>query len=199
MSGTSVAPRGVERFASLVSNWFEPGHWMMVLGPVVGWQAAGLTGGSWGLFAAFFTAIVPTVVLAWGASCGHWGDRSLRLRHERLVAAPAVLAPVIAGTVMLYVLGAPDEVGALVAAMLMVLVVLAGITTVWKVSVHSAVASAAVAVWVVTSGLWWMVAAAVVPLIGWSRVQLRCHTVAQVVVGVLVGAGVGGWAFGYLR
>ncbi|MEJ8672835.1 phosphatase PAP2 family protein [Streptomyces sp. MS1.AVA.1] len=36
-------------------------------------------------------------------------------------------------------------------------------------------------------------------MIGWSRIRLRCHTPAQVTVGAIMGAAVGGVVFGLLR
>ncbi len=83
--------------------------------------------------------------------------------------------------------------------MLAVLVALAAITLRWKVSVHSAITAGAVAVLAAVYGPWAGLLAPLVVLVGWSRVRLRCHTAAQVAVGALVGAGVGGAAFGILR
>lgn len=111
----------------------------------------------------------------------------------------AVLPTLILG--LLYGFDAPRAVTALVTAMLAVLLALLAITFFWKVSVHSAVASAAVAVAVLTSvfGPGTLVLVPLVALIAWSRVRLRCHTVGQVAVGALVGAAVGASVFDLLR
>lgn len=171
---------------------------MAFLAPLLGWHADGLPGIGWGLLAALFTGVLPTVFLAIGERRHYWSDRDMRLRQDRLVAAPAILASVAVGTALLYGLGATHVVSALVAAMLTVLLVLAAITLVWKVSVHSAVAAGAVAVLTSVYGPA-LLLAPLAALVGWSRVRLRCHSTAQVVVGACVGAGVAGPVFGLLR
>ncbi|MGW1712268.1 hypothetical protein [Streptomyces sp. NPDC002156] len=109
----------------------------------------------------------------------------------------AVLPTLILG--LLYGFDAPRAVTALVTAMLAVLLALLAITFFWKVSVHSAVASAAVAVLTSVFGPGTLVLVPLVALIAWSRVRLRCHTVGQVTVGALVGAAVGASVFDLLR
>ncbi|MFD4567583.1 hypothetical protein ACFWOX_24895 [Streptomyces sp. NPDC058467] len=185
--------------ARFISGGFEPRNWMLLLAPLLGRHAGGLTGACWGLLAAVFTSVLPSVILGLGERRNYWGDRHVRRRQDRLVAGPLVLACVTAGTALLYALGAPGTVRALVAAMLAVLLVLLLITFWWKVSVHSAVAAGAVTVLSAVYGTGALALAPLVVLIGWSRVRLRCHTAAQVTVGVLVGAGVAGPLFGLLR
>ncbi|WP_406411296.1 hypothetical protein [Streptomyces sp. NBC_01614] len=185
--------------AWLVSEGFEPRNWMVFLTVLLGWHADGFAGVGWGLSAAVFTAVLPTVFLRFGERRNYWGDRKVRRRQDRVVAAPGVLASVIVGTVLLFVLGAPSEVSALVAAMLAVLLALLVITFSWKVSVHSAVAAGAIAILVSVFGPWAGLLVPLVALIGWSRIRLRCHTPAQVAVGAIMGAAVGGVVFGLLR
>ncbi|GHI02689.1 phosphatase PAP2 family protein [Streptomyces cellostaticus] len=62
-------------------------------------------------------------------------------------------------------------------------------------SVHSAVASGALAILGSVFGPWMLVLTPLVVLIGWSRIRLRCHTVGQVTVGVLIGAAVSAPAY----
>jgi membrane-associated phospholipid phosphatase len=164
---------------------------MLVLSPLLGRHADGWTGLGWGAFAALFTAVLPTLILHFGERRRYWDDRHVRRRQDRIVAAPAVMAPVFTGTALLYALDAPAAVTASVTAMVAVLLTLLAITFFWKVSVHSAVASGALAVLLTVFGPWTLVLTPLVVLIGWSRVRLRCHTVGQVTVGMLIGAAVG--------
>ncbi|MCL7427124.1 hypothetical protein [Streptomyces sp. YS415] len=194
-----VPDRGDARFAWLVSDGFEPRNWMLALAPLLGWHAEGATGAQWGLFAAVFTSVLPSVILSLGERRSYWSDRHVRQRQERLVAGPVVLASVCAGTGLLYGLGGARVVCALVAAMLTVLIALMAITFFWKVSVHCAVAAGALAVLASLYGPAWALSAPLVVLIGWSRVRLRCHTIAQVMVGAGVGAVVAGTTFDLLR
>ncbi|WP_233273583.1 hypothetical protein [Streptomyces broussonetiae] len=163
---------------------------MLILAPLLGWHADGWAGLGWGLFAALFTAVLPTLILRFGERRRYWGDRHVRRRQDRIVAAPGVMGSVLTGSALLYALDAPAAVVALVTAMVAVLLALLMITFFWKVSVHSAVASGALAILVTGFGPWMLVLAPLVVLIGWSRVRLHCHTVGQVAVGMLIGAAV---------
>lgn len=183
-------PRGEARWAWLLSDGGEPRNWMLVLAPLLGWHAEGWAGLGWGAFAAVFTAVGPTLILHVGERRRLWGDRHVRRRHDRIVAAPGVMASVFTGTALLYVWDAPMAVTALVTAMVAVLLALLAITFFWKVSVHSAVASGSLAIVLTVFGPWTLALVPVVVLIGWSRVRLRCHTVGQVAVGMLIGAAV---------
>ncbi|MEU4932582.1 hypothetical protein AB0G54_39855 [Streptomyces yokosukanensis] len=183
-------PRGEARWAWLLSDGGEPRNWILFLAPLVGWHDGGWAGIGWGVFAAVFTAVLPTLILGFGERRRYWGDRHVRRRQDRIVAAPGVMASVITGTALLYGLRAPVEVTALVTAMLAVLLALLVITFFWKVSVHSAVASGALTILATDFGPWLLVLTPLVVLIGWSRIRLRCHTVGQVTVGVLIGAAV---------
>ncbi|MBN1171922.1 MAG: phosphatase PAP2 family protein, partial [Micromonosporaceae bacterium] len=71
----------------------------------------------------------------------------------------------------------------------------------WKMSIHAAVASGAAMIAALVVGVPWVVLGLLplVALVGWSRVRLYDHTMAQVVVGAIVGAGVAGGVFGLLR
>ncbi|MGW2509900.1 hypothetical protein ACWC0A_10805 [Streptomyces scopuliridis] len=183
-------PRGEARWAWLLSDGGEPRNWMLVLAPLLGWHDDGWAGVGWGLFAAVFTAVLPTLILRFGERRQYWGDRHVRRRQDRIVAAPGVMASVITGTGLLHGLEAPAEVTSLVMAMLAVLLALLVITFFWKVSVHSAVASGALVILTSVFGPWMLALTPLVVLIGWSRIRLRCHTVGQVTVGALIGAAV---------
>ncbi|GAA4984065.1 hypothetical protein [Kitasatospora paranensis] len=192
-------PRGEARWARLLSDGGEPRNWMLVLAPLLGLHADGWAGVGWGVTAAVFTAVLPTLILRFGERRRYWGDRHVRRRQDRIVAAPGVMASVLTGTALLYGLGAPAEVSALVTAMVAVLLALLAVTFVWKVSVHSAVAAGALAVLTAVFGPWMLALAPLVASIGWSRIRLRCHTPGQVAVGLLIGSTVAGPVFALLR
>ena len=62
------------------------------------------------------------------------------------------------------------------------------VTHFWKVSFHAAVAAGTATILVLLFGAAWSLAWLVVAAIAWSRVYLRSHTPAQVVVGITLGA-----------
>jgi membrane-associated phospholipid phosphatase len=99
-----------------------------------------------------------------------------------------ITASVAAGLILLAVLGAPRLLTGYLAFMLASVAVLALVTVVWKISIHCAVASGSVAILALLYGPLVLAGYVLVALLGWSRVVLKDHTVAQVVGGSLLGA-----------
>ncbi len=61
------------------------------------------------------------------------------------------------------------------------------ITLVWKISLHTGVFATAVTFAAVLFGPNWIWAWALLPVIAWSRLRLKKHTPAQVIIGALLG------------
>jgi membrane-associated phospholipid phosphatase len=189
MVGSQVRSPGARRSpAQLVSYLLEPKNWLIATVIGVGGHADGLAGTGWGLLAAFFTAILPTLFISHGVRHGRWDDRNVGARRPRLIVLAFIMASVAAGLILLVVLGAPALLTGYLAFMLVSVAVLAVITTVWKISIHCAVASGSVAVLALTYGPLVLPAYLLVALLGWSRVTLKDHTIAQVVAGSVLGA-----------
>ncbi|WP_327070469.1 hypothetical protein OG500_32900 [Kitasatospora sp. NBC_01250] len=196
---TSTPVQAAPDYARLVTDRLEPKNWIILVTLLVGWHADRLAGIGWGLVAALFSAVIPILFIKWGERKGHWGDRHVRRRQDRLYVIPGILVSVAVGLTLTSCLGGPRELTALVVAMLVSLVAVLAITVWWKVSVHTAVSAGATAILVLAYGPWAVLLCPLIPVVGWSRVKLRDHTLAQVVVGTFVGAIVGGGAFQLLR
>ena len=177
-----------QAWARRCTYWLEPKNWLIVTVIAIGWHADGRAGLGWGLLAALFTAVLPTLFIAYGVRRGRWSDRNVGARRPRLVVLAFITASVATGLILLLVLGAPRLLTGYLAFMLASLAVLAAITTVWKISIHCAVASGSVAILAFTYGPLVLPGYALVALLGWSRVALKDHTVAQVVAGSVLGA-----------
>ena len=187
------------RAARLVTDYFEPKNWILVVTLLVGWHADKLAGVGWGLFGAVFAAVIPVLFIKVGIKRGTWADRHLGVRQQRLVVLVFIICSVTTGTLLMSLLGAPSAMVALIAAMVATLVVIMAITFAWKISVHAAVSSGSVAILALTYGPWLLAAYPLVALIGWSRIALRDHTPAQVVAGAALGAVVAAATFAGLR
>ncbi|MEW1660639.1 hypothetical protein [Streptomyces sp. NPDC093707] len=188
-----------ERAARTITDRLEPKNWIILVTLLMGWHADKLAGIGWGLFAALFTGVIPVLFIKFGERHGYWGDKHVRRRQDRLYVIPGIMASVAVGLVLMYTLGAPSEITALIVAMFASLIVVLAITTAWKVSFHTAVPSGAIATLALAYGPWMLLLCPLVPVIGWSRVKLQDHTLAQVIVGAILGAAVGGGVFALLR
>ncbi|MFD6436287.1 phosphatase PAP2 family protein, partial [Streptomyces venezuelae] len=118
---------------------------------------------------------------------------------DRLRAAPGVVGSVVAGSLVLHALGAPHELLALEGAMVLTLGCVGALTSVWKVSFHTAAACASLIILTTVQGAWFHAVLPLTALIGWSRVRLGAHTPAQGVVGAVLGGALGGVGFLLLR
>jgi membrane-associated phospholipid phosphatase len=153
----------------------------------------------WGLLAALFTSAFPFLTILRGVRRQRLSDHHVGAREQRPALLLLFVAIVLVGTILLAFLGAPRPVVALVGAMALGLVVSFGITLVWKVSVHAATAAGAAVVLLLVFGPAVWPAVLIPPLVAWSRVEVRDHTPAQVIVGMGVGALVAAVGFLLLR
>jgi membrane-associated phospholipid phosphatase len=172
----------------MITYLLEPKNWLIVTVPLIGAHADGLAGVGWGLLAAFFVAVLPTLFVSHGIRRGRWADRNVGARRPRLIVLAFITASVAAGLILLIILGAPVMVTGYLAFMLTAVAMLAVITTAWKISIHCAVASGSVAILALTYGPLVLPGFLLVALLGWSRVSLKDHTTAQVVGGTVLGA-----------
>ena len=174
--------------ASRVTYLLEPKNWLIVTVIAIGAHADGLAGAGWGVLAAFFAAVLPTVFINYGIRRGHFDDRNVGARRPRLVVLAFITTSVATGLILLLVLGAPATLTGYLAFMLISVAVLAAITMVWKISIHCAVASGSVTILALAYGPLVLSGYLLVGLLGWSRVAVRDHTIWQAVGGAVLGA-----------
>jgi membrane-associated phospholipid phosphatase len=184
-----------QAWARRCTYWLEPKNWLIVTVMAIGWHADGRTGLAWGLLAALFAAVLPTLFISYGVRRGRWSDRNVGARRPRLMVLAFITASVATGLILLLLLGAPRLLTGYLAFMLASVALLAAITTVWKISIHCAVASGSVTILALLYGPPVLTAYVLVALLGWSRVVLEDHTVAQVVVGSVLGAAAAALAY----
>lgn len=199
MNAIASHRQGAPRGARFVTDVFEPKNWILLVTILVGWNADRIAGVGWGLLGALFAAVLPILFIKYGMKKGRWADRHVGVRRHRLVVMTFIISSVAAGIALLVGLNAPKSVTALIVAMLVTLLGLMTITVKWKISVHSAVSSGAVAMLALAYGPWMLAGYALVALVGWSRIALRDHTPAQVVAGAALGAAIASVTFAALR
>ncbi len=141
----------------------------------------------WGIATAAMT--VPSFVhVRYGVRTGRLSDHDVSVRQERFWPYMGEIAAVAASYGLMRTLRAPREMTALVVSVAGAMVVITGVTLVWKMSMHVVGTAGAVTVLVLLYGSPMLPLVALVPLVGWSRYMLKHHTLAQVIGGGLVGA-----------
>jgi membrane-associated phospholipid phosphatase len=187
-----------QAWARRCTYWLEPKNWLIVTVMAIGWHADGRAGLAWGLLAALFAGVLPTLFISYGVRRGRWSDRNVGARRPRLMVLAFITASVATGLILLLLLGAPRLLTGYLAFMLASVALLAAITTVWKISIHCAVASGSVTILALLYGPPVLAGYVLVALLGWSRVVLEDHTVAQVVAGSVLGAAAAALAYAAL-
>ena len=162
-----------------------------VLCLAVGWHATDqhLVGVGYGLLLVVFNTLIPFALILWqvrrGAVTDHYIGRREQRRNPMLIACVCTAA----ATAGIWLLHAPRE---LVVTGASILISELAATVVnaawWKMSIHTATAAGATVIAVAVFGPWALLAIPAVAVNGWSRVYLRAHTVAQVLVGTATGA-----------
>ncbi|MFS8101499.1 hypothetical protein LFM09_30680 [Lentzea alba] len=151
----------------------------------------------WGFVVAVTASVIPMAVIVRGARKGKWDGHHVTNREGRLVPLVTAGASLAAGTVIMVLGDAPQNMLALAGSMFASLIVSMAITfgVKWKISLHAGVAWAAVVTLAIVYGPWLLLIALPAALVSWSRVELGDHTAAQVLAGTAMGVIVGGGSF----
>jgi membrane-associated phospholipid phosphatase len=161
----------MNKFATIISRVFDPFIMLAVVFIV-------LLSHSQIFFPAFIgMVVVPLALYAIAVQTKFVSDWDLRDRRER----PKIIWPLVGietSCLILFHLW-------LLTPILVSIIGFAVITHFWKISGHAMAAGLATGVCVITYGWVWWPVLLVVPLVGWSRVVRKNHTLLQVIAGAL--------------
>ena len=187
-----------KKFAMCVSRVLNP---VIVLGVVIVLVSLEASGsGTWtvlcALIALFFTVFAPWSIVLYMRRRGEISELFIPDRHDRLRPLFFFTASSWMGVGILYFLHSPPAIYALMVCVAVLSTVALLITMQWKISLHAMGLWAACGVMIALYGSWW----AVVPagLVSWARFVLQAHSISQILVGSIVGAGVAFLIFGYM-
>lgn len=178
------------RVALFLSAVFQPPVTvavLLLLSPVI---EPGFPGTAWfGVLAVLFVCVLPFAAVLLLVRLGKITDRHVSDRRQRAPVLAMALLSVLAGLGLLTVVNAPVSVIVMVLAIVGSVVVLGVISVFWKISGHAGAVALSTAIAVLMLGAPWIPLMLLIPAVCWSRVVLRAHTAAQVVMGALVGGG----------
>jgi membrane-associated phospholipid phosphatase len=132
--------------------------------------------------------LIPAIYVVWMVKRGHISDIHMKIRGERL--RPFLVSILCTGSTwaILRLSNTPVVMPMMAAIMLTQLVVMTIITLVWQISMHAmSMTGAVVAIGVFFGLIPALIVMPLVPLVGAARLQLRRHTLAQVIAGTLLG------------
>lgn len=135
---------------------------------------------------AFFTSIGPMLFIFYLYATDRISDLDMSIREERERVFIAFVIFYAAGALDLWLIRAPVIMTASMAGYAASALVVQWITRYWKISTHALGITAPLVALTVLYGEKPAPFYALIPIIGWSRVYLRAHTVLQVVAGTLL-------------
>ena len=177
-----------ERIASLTSNILNPFLVSLVFILLLSFKStsSALDAVKWSLIsvAASILPVFGVIVYLVRSQKLESTFSNVRKQRTKIYLLAAVCAGV--GYVILYYLEAPKELMATFAAGFSAVVVFMCVNFLWKISLHTALITASVTVLIILYGSIATVTVALVPLIAWSRIELKHHSLAQVAAGALL-------------
>ena len=187
-----------EKFALCVSRVLNPVFVLGIVIVVLSFEASG--SGAWivlcVLVSLFFTVFAPWGVVLYMRRRGDISELFIPKRRDRLRPLLFYFASSWMGVGILYLIHPPPALYALMVCVAVQGTIALLITMQWKISLHAMGLWAACGVIIALYGSWW----AVVPagLVSWARLVLQAHSISQILVGSVVGAGVAFLIFGYI-
>ena len=135
---------------------------------------------------AFFTSIGPMLFIFYLYATDRISDLDMSIRTERERVFIAFVIFYALGALDLWLIHAPAIMTASMAGFAASALVVQWITRYWKISTHALGITAPLVALTVLYGTRPVPFYVLIPLVGWSRVYLRAHTVLQVVAGTLL-------------
>jgi membrane-associated phospholipid phosphatase len=134
----------------------------------------------------FFLSVGPMIYILIGVRLGKFSDVDVSNRSQR--SGPFIFGIISAfvGFLTLTLTPGPKNLQTVLLLTIIIGTVMMIITIWWKISIHASSLAGAVTVLTALYGAVMLPAYVLVVLVGWSRVVLRRHTLAQVVAGSLV-------------
>ena len=181
-----------ERIASLTSNILNPFLVSLVLILLLSFKStsSALDAVKWSLISIAVSILPVFLVIIYLVRKQKLESPFINVRKQRTKIY--LLAGVFAGVgcIIFPYLEAPPTLRATFVAGLSAVVVFMCVNLLWKISLHTALVTASVTVLIILHGSIATVTVVLVPLIGWSRIKLKHHSLAQVAVGALLAASI---------
>ena len=134
----------------------------------------------------FFLSFGPMVYILIGVRLGKLSDADVSYRTERTGPFLFGIVSITVGLITLMTIHGPKNLETVLMSTAVSGVIMMVTTLWWKISIHSSSLAGAATMLTALYGAMMLPAFLLLPLVGWSRVVLGRHTVAQVVAGSLV-------------
>ncbi len=148
-----------------------------------------LYGGDWLWFSGisiFFVSILPIITSSLWIKKKNL-EVDMPQRQDRIYPLLLVILSYIIGVAVLYILGAPSFTTVLMICYLNNTIIVLLFSLYWKISIHAMGIAGPATALIYLFGWAGLVFSLLVPLVLWSRLHLKRHTPAQLIVGTVLG------------
>ena len=183
-----VTPSMIQRLARISTEVAQPPlvlSLLLVLAAVR--DGGGVTALLPGLVAAVTICLAPLLVVVILARRGKLTDHHVGDKKQRRPVMLWTLASALVGCGILTLINTPVTVWALIAGILGGILALIIVSPFWKVSGHAMTLGGATVSSAMLFGVWSIPFVIAAPLVCWSRVYLKDHTLSQVITGFMTG------------
>ncbi len=179
-----------KRIAKLTSNILNPFLVTLIIILLLSFESTSSTLGAlkWSLILIALSILPVFSVIVYLVQNGRLDGVFVSARKQRTKIYWLAGACAGAGCVILPYFGAPSILVATFVAGLSAVVIFMCINLWWKISLHTAFIAASVTVLLILYGWLAAIAVVLVPLMSWSRIELKHHSLAQVAAGTLLAA-----------
>ena len=177
--------------ARIFSTVCNPFLTALTLFVILAHAEARTTGEFWYLLfvTTFFTSLGPMLYVLWLYGTDRIADLDMSVRSERERVFVTFVLFYCAGTLTLWLIHAPRLLLATMGGYATASIVVQYITRYWKISTHALGITASLVVLVYLYRPQPYPFLVLIPIVAWSRVYLKAHTLGQVLGGIALGAG----------
>ena len=181
-----------ERLSRLTSNILNPFLVSLIVMLLLAFKDAASTTDAikWVLISVVLSVLPVLVVVIYLVRCKKLNGIFINPREQRngIYILASVLGAISCG--VLWYFRAPKLLAVTFTAGLVAIVIFMAINYFWKISLHTAFMAAAVAVLIMVYGVTVAWTFILLPLVAWSRMELKQHSAMQVMTGAILAAAI---------
>lgn len=183
-----VSPQWKRRWARLISGLLSPLSIAIAAIAIACYSLNDDSALSWMALYLVLSILPPTIYVMYLVRKGIVSDFHLNVREERTKPLLIMTANTSLVFLVMILLGAPKLISVVIATAVIQLLLILLITLKWKISGHCSAIAGLVILALALYGDSLLPLALLIPLVAWSRIRLKRHTLAQTVAGTFLGA-----------
>jgi hypothetical protein len=186
------------RTARWISILFDSSILSLPIFLAIGWRESGASGLAWAAIALLIVTGIPLIYMIFGKRVGWVGDFELSQRGERPRFIAVSISSDLLALLLLISFGGPHLLRVMTLTYLCLGIAMFTISNIWKISLHMAGLSGFATALTFVFGPAALMTYLGLPVLAWARWHRRKHTIAQLIVGALVGGLITFLVFGWI-